>query len=473
MQRDDWFRTTLENYVGNPKLLTEENMMEFSRRLQEAGRGKKLHRYNLSARERLLYELGINGFFLTVLLDEHPTLTVSNLKNLAAGLGCTLNLFVDPTECVGKPVGVSLDVASGLNEVFGHSVPDLGAFLRSKGDLVASQEWDSGGPGSGAGVVEVYEYDGRFSVLHDAGISMYETAGEARRNNGIDPVGKEPAKPKRTFAGSDRRHFCRRAQEDRTMILHVPHSSRVIPPDLRPTLRLSDADLARELLRMTDAWTDELFPAALGSGREAVVFPVSRLVVDPERFEKDDQEPMALKGMGAVYMKTSDGTPLRHDLSARERSALILRFYRVHHDKLEEAVEQELLKQGRALIVDCHSFPTRPLPFEDPALLRPEICVGIDGYHTPPWLGAACIRLFEEKGYEVAPNTPFSGSLVPSRWFGSEPAVHSIMIEVRRDLSMDENTGERLPGFSALRDDLRAVLGALGNVVQDEQPVPG
>lgn len=247
------------------------------------------------------------------------------------------------------------------------------------------------------------------------------------------------------------------------MILHIPHSSRVIPPDVRPTLCLTDAVLDLELLHMTDAWTDELFIPAAGCGCEAVVFPVSRLVVDPERFENDDQEPMALKGMGAVYIKTSDGTQLRKEHLAGEREALLERFYRPHHRALEAAADGELKRKGGALIIDCHSFPRRPLPFEDPALRRPEICVGTDDYHTPPRLGAECVRLFKEKGYDVERNTPFSGSLVPSRWYGSEPLVHSIMIEVRRDLYMDENTGERLPRFDAIRGDLLGILAELGN----------
>ena len=42
-----------------------------------------------------------------------------------------------------------------------------------------------------------------------------------------------------------------------------------------------------------------------------VVFPVSRLVVDPERFLYDAHEPMAARGMGAVYEQTADLRPLR------------------------------------------------------------------------------------------------------------------------------------------------------------------
>jgi N-formylglutamate amidohydrolase len=47
----------------------------------------------------------------------------------------------------------------------------------------------------------------------------------------------------------------------RKVILHIPHTSTVIPTDLREQFLLSDADLFKELLLMTDAFTDELFRA--------------------------------------------------------------------------------------------------------------------------------------------------------------------------------------------------------------------
>ena len=246
------------------------------------------------------------------------------------------------------------------------------------------------------------------------------------------------------------------------MILHVPHASRKIPADVRRTLLLDDAELERELTRMTDAWTDELFLGAAGSGDATVVFPVSRLVVDPERFEDDALEPMASVGMGAVYVRTSHGAPLRAPLPDRERQALLNHFYRPHHRALEEAVGRELGRTGSALIVDCHSFPSLPLPYErDRSLRRPEICIGTDAFHTPAELRRAATLLFERLGHEVALDTPFSGSIVPQRWYRSDPAVRSIMVEVRRDLFMDERSGERLPGFGAFSDKLRRALCAL------------
>ena len=95
-------------------------------------------------------------------------------------------------------------------------------------------------------------------------------------------------------------------------IILVPHSSPVIPPAIRATLKLSDEELRHELLVMTDWHTDALFATPNGMAA-TLIFPVSRLVVDPERFADDDQEPMAAKGMGAVYTTTSDGRALRQD----------------------------------------------------------------------------------------------------------------------------------------------------------------
>ena len=77
------------------------------------------------------------------------------------------------------------------------------------------------------------------------------------------------------------------------LVLHIPHSSTVIPDRVRPTLLLTDAEVRQELLRMTDAHTDELFRC---DGIASVRFSVSRIVVDPERFENDAAEIMSKVG---------------------------------------------------------------------------------------------------------------------------------------------------------------------------------
>lgn len=73
---------------------------------------------------------------------------------------------------------------------------------------------------------------------------------------------------------------------------------------------LDDADLNNELLRMRDAYTDEVFPLTSVEGARSG-FPVSRLVCDVERFPTDENEPMAAREMGAIYVRTSKGDVLR------------------------------------------------------------------------------------------------------------------------------------------------------------------
>jgi N-formylglutamate amidohydrolase len=63
----------------------------------------------------------------------------------------------------------------------------------------------------------------------------------------------------------------------------------------------------------------------------------------------------------------------------------------------------------------------------------------------------------------VGVNRPFAGALVPNAFYGGDARVQSVMIEVRRDLYMDERTGSRLSRFAEVRRvliELRALLEA-------------
>ena len=104
------------------------------------------------------------------------------------------------------------------------------------------------------------------------------------------------------------------------LVLHIPHSSKHVPANERRSLLLSDDALHRELLHMTDAYTDELFSLPHAA---TVRYPVSRLVADPERFADDAEEVMTKVGMGVIYTKTCCGRPLRQPPSPEERKAIL------------------------------------------------------------------------------------------------------------------------------------------------------
>ena len=226
------------------------------------------------------------------------------------------------------------------------------------------------------------------------------------------------------------------------IILHIPHASIVLPTEVE--FLLGHEALAYEVDAMTDHHTDQLFTLP---GARRCVFPVSRLVVDPERFIEDSMESV---GMGVVYTQTSSGKPLRQ-ISQDQRQSLINQYYHPHHQLLTTMASEVLSIHGRCLIIDCHSFPAKPLDYEtDP--YRPDICIGTDTFHTRPKLEASLLNSFEEYGYSVAVNSPFAGSLVPMDFYRKDRQVQSVMIELNRGLY---STPDKL---SKLQTHLRQVL---------------
>jgi N-formylglutamate amidohydrolase len=241
-------------------------------------------------------------------------------------------------------------------------------------------------------------------------------------------------------------------------VVHVPHASTVIPAAIRPELLLSDQDLALEVLRMTDHLTDELVANSLAGARR-IRFPVSRLVVDPERFPDDADEPMSRLGMGVIYERTSQGILLRDPPVPSSRQYLLETYYVPHHAALEAAVANALDRYGRCTILDMHSFPSRPLPYElDQDRDRPDICIGTDEFHTPDRLTSEFVRRFSAKKLSVAVNRPFAGALVPMRYFRKDHRVTSIMIEVNRGLYLDEASANAGKQFDRIQAMLARVL---------------
>lgn len=235
------------------------------------------------------------------------------------------------------------------------------------------------------------------------------------------------------------------------VLLHLPHDSVEVPDHTRDQFVLSGMEMESELLLMTDRHTGEIFNGE--SFSEVVRCPVSRLVVDVERFADDKNEIMALRGMGAVYTRTAQGMPLRKSINVHERAALLDEFYWPHHHLLSQATMRILNNFKRVLILDAHSFPSKPLPYElDQNPDRPDICIGSDDFHTPVKLREAFLRAFAEDGFRVRLNAPFSGAIVPAVFYLHNPNVCSIMVEVNRGLYMNESNGLPLENFRAVAE---------------------
>lgn len=246
------------------------------------------------------------------------------------------------------------------------------------------------------------------------------------------------------------------------MVAHVPHSSVCIPADVRDEILVSDSELAGELVRLTDWFTDDLFGGLADHGVTMFVNRLSRFVFDPERFLDDSDEPMAPRGQGVVYWLGSQRQPLRVADTAL-RSRRVEELYRPYHAALDAVVDGVLDEFGSCTLLDCHSFPSVPLPSEmDQATDRPDICIGTDEVHTPPDLAEAMVRAFGAEGLRVKRDSPFGGTFVPSGFYGRDARVNSVMVEVRRGLYIDESSAERRSDFDEVSATLKhAVMAGL------------
>lgn len=246
------------------------------------------------------------------------------------------------------------------------------------------------------------------------------------------------------------------------LVLHVPHSGTAIPADARSSIVLDDAALQEELAHMTDAHTATLaMEAARLSGAAPWLFinRLSRLVIDPERLP-DEEEEMAAIGMAAVYTATSHRTALRAADPARD-AALRVKYADPYATAFTELVEQRLAATGQAVIIDEHSYPSRPLPYElHQGDARPAVCVGTDEVHTSEALLDVVLGALEGIG-SIALNQPFRGTYVPLRHYGRERRVQSVMVEIRRDTYMEEPGGNMHGGAEAVVAGLAEAVRAL------------
>lgn len=235
------------------------------------------------------------------------------------------------------------------------------------------------------------------------------------------------------------------------LLVLVPHSSTRIPQEVLETLLLDEPQLRRAITGMTDHLVDQLFGSAVARGATMLIQDVSRLVVDVERFTDDRREPMSRFGLGAVYTRTHEGLRLRPEsFAAADREALLERFQKPFAQAAEKLVDEFLDRWGICWILDVHSFPSLPHPYEEATGPRPEFCIGYDESHREKdmewfwedWAKYEGLKsYFRRCGCPLGLNAPFAGSYVPAKHYLSDQRVKSMMIEVNRVRYLDEATG--------------------------------
>ena len=236
------------------------------------------------------------------------------------------------------------------------------------------------------------------------------------------------------------------------ILLHIPHSSTRFPEHSNHNFE----ELNEEERELIDYYIDELFqPSTPMWNIHSIIYPYCRLYCDVERLLDDPLEKYGL-GFHYEYDVKDEFLPLIGEkFCSREDS---FKEYVRHHSEATLKICE--LSKHRLLMIDCHSFSSRPTILnETPSDV--DICIGFNDDRTKPYKGMLdrIIRFFEEHGYKVSVNSPFSNS----KTFPVSKFFHysSVMIEVNKRLYMNEDTLEKTEGFLKLRQNIQSLYSIL------------
>ena len=210
------------------------------------------------------------------------------------------------------------------------------------------------------------------------------------------------------------------------IVAWLPHTGLYLPNvDNAPKFEA----LRRDVLLLADEQVDKLYSFLPNK----IMSDYSRFVIDLERYLDNSKEPMAQKGMGYLYNRLIDGKVFDRSIFGDE--SYFTEYYRHKHAQLKQEVER--IGDG-AILLDLHSFNPFPLACDmDKRPNRPDICLGFNEDETKPEdsILQALQEHFEDNGFKVAFNIPFSGAMTTN----TQTKYKSLMIEINKKCYLENH----------------------------------
>jgi N-formylglutamate deformylase len=260
------------------------------------------------------------------------------------------------------------------------------------------------------------------------------------------------------------------------LVLDSPHSGEHYPDDF-------DHAVSRQLVRQAeDTHVARLWSRAPDVGATLVEATFPRAYIDANRSLADIDpvlladpwpEPIAPsrkteQGMGLVWRLARGGVPIYgRRLRAEEIAARIERCWRPYHAAVDAALAERHAAFGSVWHVNCHSMPAvGEARSDDPGRQRADFVLGDrDGTTCAPAFTAFVAATLRGYGYEVAINDPYKGVELVRRHGRPAERRHSLQVEIKRTLYMDERTLEPNAGYPRLAVDLDRLAAALRSFV--------
>ena len=261
------------------------------------------------------------------------------------------------------------------------------------------------------------------------------------------------------------------------LVVDSPHSGTQYPADF-------DVAVPLELLRRAeDTHVDKLYAAVPRVGGTLLAAQFPRAYIDPNRHLEDIDEalldepwPGAVSpsrktelGIGLVWRMLGPLPMYARQLSVAEVQSRIERCWQPYHRALEAALHDASPQGGPRWHLNVHSMPDdayQRLGLGDKPLA--DFVLGnLDDTTCDEPTMATIERALRGHGYSVARNDPFKGVEIIRRSGQPHRGWHSLQIEVKRSLYMDEQFAPH-PGFDRVRAAIDSALEALAAHIRQQ-----
>ena len=254
-----------------------------------------------------------------------------------------------------------------------------------------------------------------------------------------------------------------------SMVFNSPHSGRSYSESF-----LKNSLLKKPEIRASeDAYVDDLFSSVTEFGAPLLTAVAPRAFVDLNRqadeldsaiiqgVNKNILNSRVLSGLGVIPRIVSKGNNIQSGKMTIEQANLRLdKSYFPYHYKLKKLLDQTKLEFGKVILIDCHSMPmrsTNSLRSSDGK--SPNIVLGNR-------FGSSCSSdimeqiksSFEDAGFRVSQNIPFSGAYILKNYGRPSINEHAVQIEIDRGLYLNEKLVEKSDKYYDLKYKLKTVI---------------
>jgi len=269
------------------------------------------------------------------------------------------------------------------------------------------------------------------------------------------------------------------------LVCDSPHSGTAYPQDFGHAVPMA------LLRRGEDTHVQRLWASAPAHGATLIEATFPRTYIDPNRSD-DDLDPAQLdgawpqplspgpktrQGLGLVWQHVVQGgvaTPLyARKLGVAEVQQRIARYWRPYHAALAQAIDASVARFGAVWHLNLHSMPGdvyQRLGRTDAPPLADFVLGDRDGTTCAPEFARLVGDTLRGFGYSVAYNEPYKGVELIARIGQPQQRRHSLQIEIRRPVYMDEDTRAPNAGFAPLQQHLDALLAQVAAYLR-AQPV--